>query len=76
MLESRQSLLVRRYPAARRGRYFEWSYLKAGELHHRTLTPEQAETMRSAIANHRKAKKLLRGWETQTLHLIELKTLK
>jgi hypothetical protein len=61
-------------PAARHGPYFEWSYLKAGKLHHRTLTPEQADIMRLAIANHRKAKKLLRAWEAQTLHLIELKT--
>ncbi len=29
--------------------------------------------LRLAIANHRKAKKLLRAWEAQTLHLIELK---
>ncbi len=61
-------------PAARHGPYFEWSYLKAGKLHHRTLTPEQAEIMRLAIANHRKAKKLLRVWEAQTLQLIELTT--
>jgi hypothetical protein len=45
-------------PAARHGPYFEWSYLKAGKLHYLTLTPEQAETMRLAIANQRKAKKL------------------
>jgi hypothetical protein len=61
-------------PAARHGPYFEWSYLKAGKLHHRTLTPEQAEIMRLAIANQRKAKKLMRVWEAQTLHLIELTT--
>jgi hypothetical protein len=61
-------------PAARHGPYFEWSYLKAGKLRHRTLTPEQAEIMRFAIANHRKAKKLLRVWEAQTLQLIELRT--
>jgi uncharacterized protein DUF6788 len=59
-------------PAARHGPYFEWSYLKAGKLHHRTLTPEQAEIMRLAIANQRKAKKLMRVWEAQTLNLIEL----
>lgn len=63
-------------PAARHGPYFEWSYLKAGKLHHRTLTPEQAEIMRLAIANQRKAKKLMRVWEAQTLNLIELKTRK
>ena len=61
-------------PAARHGPYFEWSYLKAGKLHHRTLTPEQAEIMRLAIANQRKAKKLMRVWEAQTLSLIELTT--
>ena len=63
-------------PAARHGPYFEWSYMKAGKLHHRTLTPEQAEIMRLAIANNRKAKKLLRAWEAQTLHLVALKTQK
>ena len=61
-------------PAARHGPYFEWSYLKAGKLHHRTLTTEQAQIMRLAIANQRKAKKLLRAWEAQTLNLIELTT--
>lgn len=59
-------------PAARHGPYYEWSYLKAGKLRHRTLTPEQAELMRLAIANYRKAKKLLRAWEAQTQHLINL----
>ncbi len=58
--------------AARHGPYYEWSYLKGGKLRHRTLTTGQAELMRAAIANHRKAKKLLRAWEAQTLHLIEL----
>jgi hypothetical protein len=59
-------------PAARHGPYYEWSYLKGGKLRHRTLTPAQAETMRVAIANYRKTKKLLRVWEAQTLNLIEL----
>jgi hypothetical protein len=48
-------------------------YGEAGKLRHRTLTPDQADIMRLAIANHRKAKELLRAWEAQTLHLIELK---
>lgn len=60
-------------PAERHGPYYEWSYLKGGKLRHRTLTSEQADIMRLAIANHRKAKKLLRAWEAQTLHLIELR---
>jgi hypothetical protein len=60
-------------PAARHGPFYEWSYLKGGKLRHRTLTSEQADMMRLAIANQRKAKKLLRAWEAQTRHLIELK---
>jgi len=36
------------------------------------LSPEQAGLMRLAIANQRKAKKLLRDWEVQTQRLIEL----
>jgi len=59
-------------PAARHGPYYEWSYLKAGKLRHRTLTPRQAQLMRLAIGNYRKVKKLLRAWEVQTQRLIEL----
>ncbi len=66
---------ARTTPAARHGPYFEWSYVKGGKLQpHRTLTPAQADIMRLAIANQRKAKKLLRVWEAQTLNLIELTT--
>jgi hypothetical protein len=54
------------------GPYYEWSHLKAGKLRHQTLSPEQAALMRLAIANQRKAKKLLRAWEVQTQRLIEL----
>jgi dsRNA-specific ribonuclease len=61
-----------RNPRARHGPYYEWTYLKAGRLQHRTLTPAQAELMRLAIANYRKAKKLLRAWEAHTQHLIDL----
>jgi hypothetical protein len=59
-------------PAARHGPYYEWSYLKAGKLRHRTLTPQQAKLMRLAIDNNRKIKKLLKAWERQTLRLIGL----
>jgi hypothetical protein len=58
--------------AARHGPYYEWGYLKGGKLRHRTLSPQQAELMRLAIANHRKVKKLLKAWEAQTVRLIEL----
>lgn len=63
-------------PAARHGPYYEWSYLKAGKLRHRTLTPEQAELMGLAIANYRKVKRLLKAWEVQTLRLIKLASAK
>lgn len=46
--------------------------MKGGRLHHRSLTPSQAELMRQAIANYRKTRKLLRTWEVQTQKLIEL----
>ena len=36
--------------AARRGPYYEWSYLKGGKLRHRTLKPAQADLMRLATA--------------------------
>ncbi len=61
-----------RDPAARHGPYYEWTGLKGGKLQHRTLTPQQAALMRLAIANYRKARKLLRAWEAHTQHLIEL----
>ena len=61
-----------RDPAARHGPYYEWSYAKAGRLYHRTLSPKQAELMRLAIANYRKARRLLRTWEVHTQRLIEL----
>ena len=59
-------------PAARHGPYYEWGYMKAGKLRHRTLSPKQGELMRTAIANHRKVKTLLKAWEVQTLRLIEI----
>lgn len=42
-----------RDPAARHGPYYEWSYPKGGRLHHRPLTPKQAELMRQAIPTYR-----------------------
>jgi len=58
--------------AARHGPYYEWGYLKGGQLKHRMLSPQQVELMRLAIANHRKVKKLLEAWQAQTVRLLEL----
>lgn len=60
-----------RDPDARHGPYYEWGHMQGGKLVHRTLTAEQAALLRGAITNHRKAKKLLRAWETETERLID-----
>jgi hypothetical protein len=58
-------------PSARHGPYLEWGHMKGGKLVHRMVTPEQAAILELAIANHRKAKKLMRAWEDQTERLFE-----
>ncbi len=58
-------------PAARHGPYYDWGHMHGGKLVHRRLSTEQAVLLRSAIANYRKVKKLLRAWEAQTERLIE-----
>lgn len=59
-------------PQARHGPYYEWGHMKGGVLVHRSVTPQQAEMLQSAIGNHRKAKKLMRAWEEETERLIDL----
>jgi hypothetical protein len=58
-------------PAARHGPYYEWGHMRAGKLVHRVVSAEQAEVLRQAIANYRKLKKLLRGWESESERLID-----
>jgi hypothetical protein len=58
-------------PAARHGPYYEWGHMQAGKLVHRVVSAEQAEVLQGAIANYRKLKKLLRGWEAETERLID-----
>jgi hypothetical protein len=58
-------------PAARHGPYYEWGHMKSGKLVHRVVSAEQAEVLRQAIANYRRLKKLLRGWEAETEQLID-----
>jgi hypothetical protein len=38
---------------------------------HRTVSPEQAAILQLAIANHRKAKKLMQAWEDETEKLFD-----
>jgi hypothetical protein len=58
-------------PAARHGPYYRWGHMKAGKLVHRYVSAEQARVLSQAIANYRKAKKLLRAWEVETERLID-----
>jgi hypothetical protein len=58
-------------PSARHGPYYEWGHMKGGKLVHRMVSPEQAAVLRLAIANYRKAKKLMRAWESETERLID-----
>ena len=58
-------------PGARHGPYYEWGHMKGGKLVHRMVTPEQAALLRRAIANYRKAKKLMKAWENETERLFD-----
>ena len=58
-------------PSARHGPYFEWGHMKGGTLVHRLVSPDQAAILEIAIANHRKAKKLMQAWEDETERLFD-----
>ena len=58
-------------PSARHGPYFEWGHMKGGKLVHSTVSPEQAAILRQAIANYRKAKKLMQAWQNETERLFD-----
>jgi hypothetical protein len=45
--------------------------MKGGKLVHRTVSPEQAAILKIAIANHRKAKRLMQDWEDETERLFD-----
>ena len=57
-------------PSARHGPYYEWGHMRQGKLVHRSVTAEQAVLLEQAIANYRKARKLLQAWEDETEKLI------
>ena len=58
---------IRRHATART---MSGGHMKAGKLVHRTVSPEQATKLRLAIANYRKAKKLIQAWEDVSERLI------
>ncbi len=45
--------------------------MQGGKQVHRVVSADQAEVLRQAIANYRRLKKLLRGWENETERLID-----
>ena len=47
-------------------RSHEWTRSKDGKLQHRVVTPEQAELLHRAIANHREIQALVARWEEET----------
>ena len=57
-------------PSARHGPYSEWGHMRGGKLVHRSVTAEQAALLEQAIANYRKARKLMQSWEAETEKLI------
>jgi hypothetical protein len=57
-------------PSARHGPYYEWGHMRGGKLVHRSVTAEQAALLEQAIANYRKARKLMQSWEAETEKLI------
>jgi hypothetical protein len=58
-------------PDARHGPYYEWGYMEGGRQVHRMVTTEQARILRAAIKNYRRALRLLREWETETVRVLE-----
>jgi hypothetical protein len=58
-------------PEGRHGQYYQWGTWR-GALVHRTVSPEQAAILRVAIANYRKAKKLMKAWENETERLMDI----
>lgn len=53
-------------PSARHGPYYEWTRRQAGRLRHSVVSAGQAKLFERAIANHRKAHRLLAKWEQET----------
>ena len=60
-------------PAARHGPYFEWTRLESGKLAHRAISPGQAGELKSAIANFRAVRTLIRRWERETLRALNVR---
>lgn len=56
-------------PKARHGPYYEWTRREGDRLAHTVLQHAAVPTMRKAIANNRRLRKLIRAWERQSLRV-------
>lgn len=57
-------------PEALHGPYYEWTRYVGGRLVHKTLSSEQAEMLKKAIANNRELKALLDDWRQESAEII------
>jgi hypothetical protein len=57
-------------PDARHGPYYEWTWRQGGKLRHKILSPQQADELRTAIANYRDVQQLLQRWERESAAII------
>jgi hypothetical protein len=58
-------------PPVLHGPYYYWSRLAGGRVVQKILSAEEARLVKAAIANYRKALKLLRRWETETFKIVK-----
>jgi hypothetical protein len=59
-------------PKARHGPYYEWTRREKGRYVHSVISPEQAEELVAAIANHRRVLALLTRWSTETARTLKI----
>jgi hypothetical protein len=59
-------------PEARHGPYYEWSRRQDGRFLHSLLSPQQAETVTQAIADHQRILDLLATWREETRRILNI----
>jgi hypothetical protein len=57
-------------PRARHGPYWEWTWSEGGKLRHKSLSSEQADELRAAIASYRDVQDLVQRWERESAAII------
>jgi hypothetical protein len=59
-------------PEARHGPYYEWSRRQDGRFLHSLLSPQQAEIVTQAIADHQRILDLLATWREETRRILNI----